>query len=529
MNGATVPEAGVTARANADGGVRRTDPLSVAVKAVVMLPQLALPLGAAVYSIGDEADGFDVGSGIGWLFLLLAAVVAANLAVTYLQWSRFTYRVGDADIRVESGILSRAARSVPYERIQDVSLEQKFVPRLLGLVEVRFETGAGGKDELKLAYLSQADGEALRELVRERRDDTEAAPTQAEGDEPAADVPGVTIFAMGPRRLMTFGLFEFSLAAVAVLGAVVQQADFLLPFDLWSSAFWSDILSGPGQQLASLGPVAQFAGAIMVLATLGIVGLATGLVRTFLRDWDFRLDRTAKGFRRRRGLFTRTDVVMPAHRVQALRFTTGVVRRRFGWRGLKFVSLAQDSGNASHVVAPFAKDEELLPIARAAGFEPPADNVRWTRASGNYRLFTAVLEGGLLFLIGLAVEIALVLLDVDLFAQQELVGVIPMIAGIGVAAWQWFLWKVERHAISEDQIFIRTGWLSPELSIGRRVKLQSAEIAQGPIARRLGFATLHLGLAGGKLAVPGMPLERARQWRSAVLASMVQRDFSRLI
>jgi len=46
-----------------------------------------------------------------------------------------------------------------------------------------------------------------------------------------------------------------------------------------------------------------------------VVGMLSGIVRTFLRDWDFRLERTSKGFRRRRGMFTRTDVVMPVHRV----------------------------------------------------------------------------------------------------------------------------------------------------------------------------------------------------------------------
>ena len=73
--------------------------------------------------------------------------------------------------------------------------------------------------------------------------------------------------------------------------------------------------------------------------------MVTGPVRTFLRDWDFRLDRTAKGFRRRRGLFTRTDVVMPAHRVQALRFTTGIMRRRFGWaRAVNIASMGAACG-----------------------------------------------------------------------------------------------------------------------------------------------------------------------------------------
>ncbi len=513
--------------APAEGAPQRTDPLSFAVKALMLLPQLAIPLAFAFFSITRESGLEDLG-GITLILLLIAALIALNLGIAWLQWRRFTYRVGQNDIRVESGILSRAARSVPYERIQDVSLEQKFVARLLGLVEVRFETGAGGKDELTLAYLSQAQGAALRELVRERRDGVELPEAESESAPAEAEKAGEPLFAMGPKRLFTFGLFEFSLALVAVLAAAVQQLDFLLPFELWDADFWIQTFAGPGQQLAAAGPVLQIFGVLALLATVSVAGVITGLVRTFLRDWDFRLDRTTKGFRRRRGLFTRTDVVMPAHRVQALRFTTGIVRRRFGWRGLKFVSLAQDSGAANHVVAPFARDAELVPIAEAAGFTPPPDDLQWRRAAKAHRIASAVIEGGILVLIGIAIEIGLVVFDLDLFPWQKLAGLIPVAFGIAAASWQIFLWRYERHALGKSQLYIRTGWLAPTLSIGRRVKLQTVEISQGPVARRLGFATLHLGLAGGKLAIQGIPLERARKWREAILRSIATSDFSEL-
>src|SRR3546814_2313850 len=127
-----------------------------------------------------------------------------------------------------------------------------------------------------------------------------------------------------------------------------------------------------------MGQVFAGFGALFVLA---FTSSATGMVRTYLRDWGFRLERTSRGFRRRRGLLTRTDVVMPLHRVQAVNISTGIVRGRFGWKSLAFVSLAQDSGSSNHVVAPFAKNEELEPIIRIAGFAPPAEGLDWHRTS----------------------------------------------------------------------------------------------------------------------------------------------------
>ena len=62
-----------------------------------------------------------------------AALIALVLGVTALIWSRFTYQVTSKEIRIKSGLLNRNNRSIPFDRIQDVSLEQKLVSRLLGL------------------------------------------------------------------------------------------------------------------------------------------------------------------------------------------------------------------------------------------------------------------------------------------------------------------------------------------------------------------------------------------------------------
>lgn len=492
-----------------DGEARRTDPLSFAVSGVTLLGQLVIPLGFLAFSIFRDGE-LDA---LAYFLPIVLAVIAFNFALAYAQWWRFTYTVNRADIHVESGLLSRTARAVPYERIQDVSLEQKPIPRLLGLTEVRFETGAGGKDEITLRYLSEAEGERLRELVRNQK--AGGAPIAASEGEDEATV----LFAMGPKRVLTFGLFEFSLAVVAVVAGAVQQVDFLLDFDIWEWREWQRLLAGPGGWLLALGVVGQvIAGAIAFIALL-LLGLVTGVVRTALREWNFRLERTDKGLRRRRGLLTRTDVVMPIHRVQALRLGTGIVRRLFGWHRLGVVSLAQDSGGANHDAAPFAQMDEIAPIVSETGFHLPAGDAQWQLASKRYRVDRVAIAA--LALLPISAVVA--------FLFDEPFWIAPLLVLLWAAVVEAFHFRHTQNALDVDQLYSRHGWLSPKLAISSRVKLQSVEIARGPIARRRGYATLHLGLAGGKLALPGLPIARAEELRRAVLQSIGRRDFSELL
>ncbi|MGI8943627.1 MAG: PH domain-containing protein [Qipengyuania sp.] len=500
---------------------RRTDPRTFAVTAIDYLVRLAIPIGIASFAIFRDGEALGV-----LLFLPIAMLfIGMNFLFAWLAWRRLTYSTGETDIRVESGVVSRAARSVPYDRIQDVSLEQALVPRLFGLVKVAFETGAGGKDDLKLAYLTEAEGERLRELVRARKDG--GAPQEAPSADGVPEQGGDLLFAMGPRRVVTFGLFEFSLVVVAAVGGFVGQFDFLLPFDVWEFEQWQAQFAGPGAWLSGLGFAAQVIGGMVLALMLLAVGFATGLARTILREWGFRLEKTAKGLRRRRGLLTRTDVVMPVHRVQALAIGTRIVRRPFGWHGLNVISLAQDSGGANHPVAPFAQMEEIERVIAATGFAAPDADLDWRRGSAKHRVDSALIAFSITLPIALAA--GLTLSRIPEAPVGAWIAVLPALAGVVLAGREAFLWRFDRNAIDGVQIYSRHGWLAPRLTIGAREKLQSVEIAQGPIARWRGYATLHLGLAGGSFSIEGVPLERARKLRRAVLKSIAQRDFSAVI
>lgn len=488
---------------------RRTAPVGLLVSAIAGLRQSVAAIVALTYVGRDMGPILWVGLGVAVLILSI------NVFFAGLSWHRLTFHVGAEDVRVESGILSRAARSVPYERIQDVSLEQGLLARLFGLVVVRFETGAGGADDITLSYLTEAEGEELRNLVRRRRD--RAAPVASEAIVDAPEKSEV-LFAMDPRRILTFGAFEFSLAVVAVIFGVTQQFDFLLPFDLWDLDEWERRLAGPGARLAALGPMAQAVGAAIAVATLLAVGFLTGIVRTALREWGFVLERTERGFRRRRGLLTRTDVVMPMHRVQAMRIGTRIVRRLFGWHGLKFVSLAQDEGAANHVVAPFGKVEELWPVAGEAGFEPPADDLAWHQAARAYRSDAIVLVA--------IIPVALAFVPIAL--GYPALAAIPLAIGALLVAGEFIAWRNTWHALDARQVLSRSGWLAPGLEIAPRVKLQSVDFRQGPLARRHGYGTLHLGLAGGTFAIGGVPVQRARELSRAILESVTATDYSEM-
>lgn len=436
-----------------------------------------------------------------------AAMLVLTVAGVALHWLKFAYRVGESEIRIDSGIFSRRHRSIPFDRIHDVDITQGPLARLLGLAKVRFETGGGGGsdgDEGVLHTITLVRAEEIRGHIRARRKPeqagAEAIPAEAEQKAP--------VYAMGGRRLLLAGLFNFSLAVFAGLFGVTQTFGDVLGFDPLSRAFWTGLLD-PGHPVAefvlSHRIAAAFAGAVLLV----LVGLLTGVVRTVTRDFGFRLDSTDGGLRRRRGLLTRTDVTLPVRRAQAVTVGTGPVRDQFGWAELTMQSLArEEGGKADHVLAPLASGAEVDTILVELGWRPLGDRVAWLRVSPAY-----------------VTSFALALLPLAAIALGEVL-VMPTIGLAGLAVLFLLLavrllgWRRTAYALDGERVLVRTGWWRRQLTILPLDRIQSIDFTQNFVTRRLGIATLRFGVAGGGIrghVIPALPSEEARQLRRSLL------------
>ena len=88
------------------------------------------------------AAAFMVYSGQDWLaYLIVGGAIVFGFVEPVLRYFSFSYRVAEDEIELHSGILSRNHRSIPFDRVQDVNLEQNPIARLVGLARVKLETG----------------------------------------------------------------------------------------------------------------------------------------------------------------------------------------------------------------------------------------------------------------------------------------------------------------------------------------------------------------------------------------------------
>ncbi|GGB59177.1 PH domain-containing protein [Blastomonas aquatica] len=487
------------------GTEQRLHPLTLLLNLSRQLPQALIALIALRLSGPEELRA--------WVIVIAFVAIVAMFGTGVWKWWRFSYRLDAEELRIASGILNRNVRSIPYERIQDVNLERGPLARMLGMARVRLETGSSGSgDEGVLDSVDLAEAERLRDVIRLRK--AVQAGTVSSSTEDASDAyttETTPIFTMDTRRVLTAGVFNFSLVFFAIVGALINNLDFLLPGDIWSPRRLLDML-GLDELFEALDLAARVFSVFAALFALVVIGLVGGIIRTVLREYGFRLDRTETGFRRRRGLVTLTDVVMPLHRIQAAVIATGPVRRRLGWFGLKVQSLASDSDQESdHSIAPLAHSDEVRAILGETG-------IRWdTDYQAMRSVDPAMWWVPLVFalpvpIIGIGVSAALA--NGWLVLLYALLVLVPIIS--------WLHWRAHRYALEGHQLYVRDGCWAQRLTLLPLRRVQSVDIRQSVVSRFIGLADISIGVAGrsSPVTVHAIPLDDAIALRTRLLRTI---------
>lgn len=454
---------------------RRLDPRTILIRFLKGSPSAIL--GIPVLLAWSQGGGVPLGVVLALTALLLGGALVAG----WLRWRFFTYQILPGQLVIERGLIHRTRRSIPAERIQDVSIKQGPLSRLIGLAEVQIETGGGEANEGRLASVSLSEAHRLREVLRSLRTgvgpiEVGSAPGDRDDDEEAETV----VYRMGAARLIYSGLFRFSLVWLAAILGALQYFDQVFGLD---QDQWLDMVRGTGREVQ-----ARLNGSVL-LSVAGIavgLGLLAGIIRTVLQNFGFALSCTGVRFRYRRGLLTRTEVVVARRQIQLGLVEHGTVSGRLGWRALKVQTLAgSDSVSGRQELVPFARPRELAPIIALAGL-PPFERSGLQPVSQGHVMIG--LAGYVLFPTVVLLLAAAAFLPVGLL-------LIAMPFPIVVALLRR---RGHRYGLAGTSLQVTRGVLAKREWTVPFGNIQAVTVRRGPFQRLLGIATVRIDTAGGR-------------------------------
>lgn len=471
---------------------RRLHPGTMLLRLLKALPQTLLVFPAILTMASD----------IGWRYFLPLAV--ASLAVSgllrWITWRCFRYGIGSGELVIEQGLIQRSRRTIPFDRIQDVDFEQGPLHRVFGLVRLRFETGGQGRDEGVLDSVVVAEAERIRAAVR-------GAPCSVSPGEP--DISAAPLFFMPASRVILSGLFNFSLLWIAGIFAVLQAFSDWLPIDVRDIGAWIGLAE---RNLAGRVTPGAIAGVLLLAIALG---LASGVVKTLMRDFGFRLTRERTGFRCERGLLTRRDVLIPYARIQLGLLRSGPIRRVAGFQALAFQTLGVsegEEGGGLQDAAPFARMDEIATVvAEPGGLRLPGD-VALTRVSRRH-MWKAILPAAI-------VASALVAVATAFDHRLVVTGLaVPALLALTLAE-RWS----HRYALDRNLLFIQTGFWRRGLWILPVVNIQTLALRRSWLQRRLGLSTLVFDTAGAPSGGGAEIRDLRNDLASALLLAVTERN-----
>jgi putative membrane protein len=244
----------------------------------------------------------------------------------------------------------------------------------------------------------------------------------------------------------------------------------------------------------------------LAVVALALVAWALSAIGSLVSFAGFSVARDGDRLRIRRGLFQRTDAVVPIRRIHAVRVVEGVLRRPFGLATLRLeVAGYAEEASAARTLYPLLRRAEvaafLTELLPELADEPDGLTAPPARAARRYVLPPAVaglvVGGGACLLVPSASPWPLLLA--------------PLLALNG-----WWTFRAAGWRLRDGRLAMRSRRLARTTLLTRAARLQQHATAQNPFQRRAGLADLAVAVGKGGRA-------RVRHLEAPVAAELWER------
>jgi len=402
-----------------------------------------------------------------WLLLATPFILLLFFAYGVLYWFRYVFYIQGQELRMESGVLIRKKRYIPFERVQTVQISAGILQRLMGLVKVQVETAAGGKKaEFVLEALPRQKAEELSSILQSRE---HLPPDSHLGENPAE-------YRLSTRNLLLLASTSNSIGvAIAAIAVISQFNDVFANVHIWEKlgGFLKNIVAGEASLII-----------LLILALLFLAWLLS-LLGTIIRFAGFRMIRDDKKIKISRGLFEKQQVTIPLNKIQSIKLIEGVLRQPLGMLSVQVVSVSNiDAKSEGSMIAPLLPRSQLTRFMEEflPEFTLPQQVQRLPgRAQTRY------------YLVNILPALAIAALSAIFIPWGFLVFIlVPLAAWLGKKQYQNAGWQVGGRSL-----ILRKRRLARVTTIIHRKRIQSLSVSRNFFQERKRLNTLTIAFASG--------------------------------
>ncbi|MFC7041658.1 PH domain-containing protein [Halonotius sp. GCM10025705] len=481
-------------------------PLSVPYRALQKAGRLAITL----VVLGS------VGTGVGFGGALVAAgiggAIALALAYEFAYYQRYQYTFTDDTFDIESGVLNRREREIPYGRVQNVDISRNVIQRLLGLSAINLETAGGGSTEAAIRYVTADAATTIQDEIRrrkrsddqQRRTGTEAV-DDAEGDTTGGDSEASDSAATRefdePDEELLFEISASELALAGILSFDPRVPGLLFAVFTGSIPFVSPVVPEPAAVATTgLDPtLVLFVMGVVLLVGLVVLSWVVGAISAVVNYWGFRLTRSETELRYERGLLQRYSGTIPFEKIQTVTISDNPLKRRAGYATLAVETAGYAPGQAndrgSEAAVPIAGQDRIRRLAEeidgceTGAFNRPPKRIR-RRYLARYLIALAGVTG-LLYAGSVVID-----------AAAGLPWYLPLVGVLLAPIAAHYKWLHRGYQLGADHFVTRNGVWNRETKRVPYHRLQTVIDSRTLFQRRWRVATV-IGDTAGSLSLLG--------------------------
>lgn len=457
-----------------------------------------------------------------FFYLGLILLVLLQFIYTYLLFSKYTFCVSDDAFHLHKGLFRRREIEIPFDRIQNINLQQNFLQQVLSVVGLDIETAGESKAEVQIKALRKKDAEQLKTILLTEKEEKQASDysmseddAQETSDSKTVESEDELVFKLRFLDLLKVGLSSNILKGLSLVFAFAAYV-----YNAFADLYWQNYDTYISDQVSDY--TDHISGEFLLILSIGLIFIGIGFlvtaVFTVIKYFNLKVVKLNENYEVEYGLFNRFKKVLKSSKVQTLEFRTNPVRKLFGFQNAFVSQASSEETSEKHKIGLVGLPADYVFLFFKVLFKgKELGKQKFVRLTCQFFRFRV--DVNRLFFVILALILLFVWNKFPIY-----VFIILLVSSLTLVIMSYIRMTKSYLSFSDELVKIGSGIIGTQTTYLEIYKIQSIRVSQSLFQKRRNLSSLTIYTASGSLKIKYLEAHHVRELTNFLMYKIESSD-----